>query len=113
MFCHIYGFSYNNFVSMLKGNSPFGLKQLNKIHEALPKLNTHWLLYGEGPIELGGEAQTFSILKEEGEMYMNKDDMMEFILLKYLENENIQKRIVKIYKDDIKKKLTEEKFKQE
>lgn len=65
---------------MLAETRPMGIKIVDKIHYALPKLNVHWLLYGEGTEEVA-ENQVHS-LNEPAEMYITKNDAFEFVVLK-------------------------------
>ena len=51
-FCESNSIDYNNFTSILADSRSIGINVLNKIHEALPKLNVHWVLYNEGKMEI-------------------------------------------------------------
>jgi hypothetical protein len=93
-FCKKFSFTYNSFVQILAESRPIGGNVLDQIHFALPKMNVHWLLYGEGPEEL--DEKQSNILNEPAEMYVKNNDAFEFMLLKYLENEKIKKKIYEI-----------------
>lgn len=94
-FCKKYSLPYNSFVQVLADTRPLGGIILDKIHYALPNLNVHWLLYGEGPVEVN--KQDLSIVNDEKENY-NTTDVFEKTLLKYLENEAIIDKINEIAK---------------
>lgn len=93
-FCNTFGFEYNSFVQILAEKRPLGIKIIDKVHEALPNLNVHWMLYGEGNAELNNGL---SIVNDEKENY-NTTDVFEKTLLKYLENEAIIDKINEIAK---------------
>lgn len=44
--------NYNNTASLLKGSLPLGMNVLHKIKKGFPNLNTEWVLFGNGTIEL-------------------------------------------------------------
>lgn len=44
--------NYNNTASLLKGSLPLGMGVLQKIKKAFPELNTEWVLFGNGTMEL-------------------------------------------------------------
>lgn len=96
-FCNKFSFEYNNMVSVMADKRSLGINILNQIHYSLPKLNIHWLLYGEGPEELKNED--LNVLNEQAEMYVKENDAFEFLLLKYLENENVKQKIYEIIKE--------------
>jgi hypothetical protein len=93
-FCLKFSFEYNNLVNVMADKRTLGINILNQLHFALPKLNIHWLLYGEGPEEL--DEKQSNILNEPAEMYVKNNDAFEFMLLKYLENDKIKKKIYEI-----------------
>jgi transcriptional regulator with XRE-family HTH domain len=93
-FCDKYSFEYNNMTSIMSEKRIIGINILNNIHFAFPKLNVHWLLYGEGPEEITEDEH--HILNEPAEMYVKNNDAFEFMLLKYLENDKIKKKIYEI-----------------
>lgn len=95
-FCNKYSFEYNNMVSVMADKRPLGINILDKLHFALPKLNIHWLLYGEGPEEIIDHES--NVLNEPAEMYISKGDTFEYLLLKYLDNEKIKNKIYEIIK---------------
>lgn len=78
-FCNTFDFEYNNFTNMLAEKRPIGIKVINQIHIALPKLNVHWLLFGEGPEEVN--IEDVHILNEPREPYgtIRKDFKIEFL----------------------------------
>ena len=53
------GIGYNNTASHLKGSLPIGMSVLQKIKKAFPKLNTEWVLFGNGEIEINIGAVSF------------------------------------------------------
>lgn len=93
-FCNEHGFDYPSFTQILVETRPLGIKIINKIHESLPKLNVHWLLYGEGPEEITDNEML--VLNEPAEMYTSQNDSFEYLLLKYMDNEKIKKKIYEI-----------------
>lgn len=95
-FCNKHAFDYNSFVQILVETRPFGGKMIDKVHNALPKLNMHWVLYGEGPEEFVDNES--NVLNEPAEMYVAKNDAFEYMLLKYLDNEKIKTKIYDIIK---------------
>lgn len=94
-FCNTFGFEYNSFVQILAEKRPLGIKIIDKVHEALPLLNIHWMLYGEGTTEINSE--NLLTLNEEVESYA-KTDVFEKTLLRYLEHEAIIDKINEIAK---------------
>lgn len=99
-FCNTFEFEYNNMVSVMAEKRSLGINILNKIHESLPNLNIHWVLYGEGPIEVNNTVE--NILNEPEEEYAIHKDSFEFLLLKYLENPTIKSKINEIVEKKIK-----------
>jgi transcriptional regulator with XRE-family HTH domain len=53
------GIGYNNTASHLKGSLPIGMSVLQKIKKGFPNLNTEWVLFGNGGMEInsGGNSQ--------------------------------------------------------
>lgn len=96
-FCEKFALPYNSFVLILTESRPIGGNVLDQIHFALPKLNVHWLLYGEGPEEVA-ESQVH-LLNEPAEMYVANNDVFEFMLLKYMENPKIKNKIYEIIRE--------------
>jgi hypothetical protein len=93
-FCEKYEIDYNGFVRILADKRPIGINVLHQVHNALPNLNVHWVLYGEGPMEINE-----SILNEPKEAYkINKDS-----LLKLLSDKEFKDVVVKIIQDEIGK----------
>lgn len=43
---------YNNTASILKGSLPLGMQVLHKIKKAFPYLNSEWVLFGNGEMEI-------------------------------------------------------------
>ncbi len=43
---------YNNTASLLKGSLPLGMQVLHKIKKAFPYINTEWVLFGNGEMEI-------------------------------------------------------------
>ena len=78
-FCEKHGFEYNNFTNMLADRRPIGIKVITQIHFALPKLNVHWLLFGEGPEEV--HLENYNTLNEPKANYesIKKDIKNEFL----------------------------------
>ena len=93
-FCEKFSFTYNSFVQILAESRPIGGNVLDQIHYALPKLNVHWLLYGEGPEEVA-ESEVH-LLNEPAEMYVTNNDAFEYMLLKYMDNPKIKNKIYEI-----------------
>lgn len=96
-YCNIFAFEYNNMVNILADTRPLGINLLNRVHESLPKLNMHWLLYGEGPEEINGEI--INQLNEPIEMYAKQPDIIEDLLIKYLQNQNVKAKIHEIIEE--------------
>lgn len=96
-FCEKFSFEYNNMTSIMSEKRVIGINILNQVHFAFPKLNVHWLLYGEGPEEVA-ESQVH-LLNEPAEMYITKNDAFEFMLLKYMENPKIKNKIYEIIRE--------------
>lgn len=96
-FCEKFSFPYNSFVLILTESRPIGGNVLDQLHFALPKMNVHWLLYGEGPEEVAGNE--INILNEPAEMYVTNNDAFEFMLLKYMENPKIKNKIYEIIRE--------------
>jgi hypothetical protein len=90
-FCLNFGFEYNNMVNVLADKRPLGMNILHKVHEALPKLNAHWLLYGVG----SEEVENNLYLNESPEIYNKTNDA----LLKSLDDEEVRKKIFEIIKE--------------
>lgn len=95
-FCNKFSISYNSFVQILTEKRPLGINVLDQMHFALPKLNVHWLLYGEGPEEVA--ENEVHLLNEPVEMYITNNDAFEYMLLKYMDNEKIKNKIYEIIK---------------
>ncbi|UOX32392.1 hypothetical protein LXD69_10040 [Flavobacterium sediminilitoris] len=95
-FCEKFGFEYNNLVSVMADKRPLGINILNQLHESLPNLNVHWLLYGEGTIEFNSE--NFQMVAEDPEIY-SSNDPFEKTLLKYLEKKSVIEKINEIAKE--------------
>jgi hypothetical protein len=93
-FCKKFAFDYASFTQVLVETRPMGIKIVDKVHFALPKLNIHWLLYGEGPEEL--DEKQSNILNEPAEMYVTNNDAFEYMLLKYMDNPKIKNKIYEI-----------------
>jgi len=98
-FCENFAFEYNNMTSIMSEKRVLGINILNQIHFAFPKLNIHWLLYGEGSEEIGDNEMY--ILNEPVEMYVKDSDAFEFILLKYLDSDKIKNKIYEIIKEKV------------
>lgn len=96
-FCEINSLEYNSMVMIMAEKRVIGINVLNRIHEILPKLNVHWLLYGEGPEEVA-ESQVH-LLNEPAEMYVTNNDAFEYMLLKYMENPKIKNKIYEIIRE--------------
>ena len=79
LFSEKVGLDYNNFVVVLKGKRPLGLNWLMKIKKGFPLLNTEWLLFGNGDMELKEAVDSF-----------------EDLLLSYLSNEKIKQKLIEI-----------------
>jgi hypothetical protein len=93
-FCEINSLEYNSMVMIMAEKRGLGINVLNRIHEILPKLNVHWLLYGEGPEEI--DENESMILNEPAEMYVKNNDAFEYMLLKYMDNPKIKNKIYEI-----------------
>lgn len=55
---------YNNTASLLKGSLPIGMQVLHKIKKAFPSINTEWILFGNGSMELNSEPLIIDISKD-------------------------------------------------
>lgn len=95
-FCENFGFDYPSFTQVLSGTRSMGIIMIDKIHFALPKLNVHWLLYGEGNEEISNDEIYF--LNEPAEIYGSDNDVFEKVLLNYLSKEKIKSKINEIVK---------------
>lgn len=93
-FCNKFSVNYNSFVQILVENRPLGINTLDQIHFALPKLNVHWLLYGQGPEEIC--INDVDYVNEPAEMYVSKNDSFEYLLLKYMDNPKIKNKLNEI-----------------
>lgn len=51
-FCEKFGFNYNSFVNILADKLPLGMNVLKQVKDALPNLNTEWLLFDNGEMEV-------------------------------------------------------------
>ena len=58
------GIGYNNTASILKGSLPIGMQVLQKIKKAFPSINTEWILFGNGSMELNSEPLIIDISKD-------------------------------------------------
>ena len=58
------GIGYNNTASHLKGSLPIGMSVLQKIKKGFPNLNTEWVLFGNGGMEINSGAVSFRNSKE-------------------------------------------------
>lgn len=96
-FCTTHSFEYNNLINVMADKRTLGINVLNQLHFALPKMNVHWLLYGEGPEEVS--ENEINILNEPAEMYVTNNDAFEFMLLKYMENPKIKNKIYEIIRE--------------
>ena len=69
-FCKEFGFNYDSFVNMLADKLPLGMKVLKQVKVALPNLNTEWLLFGNGEMEV---VPTGLIVAEPTDIYKKLD----------------------------------------
>lgn len=51
-FASLSDIGYNNTASLLKGSLPLGMQVLHKIKKAFPYINTEWVLFGNGEMEI-------------------------------------------------------------
>ncbi len=111
-FCKNYNFNYDSFVNTAAGKLPLGMKVLKQIKEALPDLNTEWLLFNNGEMEITLSDR----LNEPVEIYNKKSsnhlDKMNLLLQDSLKDKNkiIEGLEFKIsaLENQIKEKSTEE-----
>ena len=77
--CESNGLDYNSMVRIMADKMPMGIIVVDRIHNIFPKMNIHWLLYGEGPEEVVLENNW--ILNEPNEHYgaVRKDFKSEFL----------------------------------
>ena len=77
-FCEQFGFTYANFVSVLADKMPLGINLLRKVKIVFPNINTEWLLFGNGDVEIKNENSTL-ILNESPLIYkkVNSSDNMQ------------------------------------
>lgn len=99
-FCEEYGIEYNGFTRILSGSRPIGINILHQVHAAFPNLNVHWVLYGDGAMEVNRD--TLSSVNEEFEMYNKGKDTFETLLLKYLDRDSIKEKIKSILNESKK-----------
>ena len=55
---------YNNTASLLKGSLPLGMQVLHKIKKAFPYINTEWILFGNGEMEINTSPTRIENSKE-------------------------------------------------
>jgi len=58
------GIGYNNTASHLKGSLPIGMSVLQKIKKGFPNLNTEWVLFGNGEMEINSGSVSSQNTKE-------------------------------------------------
>lgn len=68
-FCEKFGFNYNSFVNILADKLTLGMNVLKQVKEVLPNLNTEWLLFGNGEMEVEPSGLT----SEPSEIYKKID----------------------------------------
>jgi hypothetical protein len=95
-FCDNFSFDYASFTQVLAETRPMGIKIVDKVHFALPKMNVHWMLYGEGSEEFQDDFS--NILNEPLEFYGKENDIIESIIVKYLDSDKIKNKIYEIIK---------------
>lgn len=66
---------YNNTASLLKGSLPLGMQVLHKIKKGFPNLNTEWILFGNGPVEINSAD-----LGEKNNKEVQQLEQMNFLL---------------------------------
>lgn len=97
-FCETFELDYNSFIMILADKRSLGINILQKVHEALPKMNVHWLLYGNGPIEWIENSEY-----EKKSPTYKKEDYIEELILMYLNNERVAIKINEMVKEQLEK----------
>lgn len=97
-FCDSNGINYSGIINIINGERSLGVKILKQLKEVIPNLDANWLLFDE------------SIQKEDISKYdidnpvriINEnalgDQLVKQLLLKYLDDSDIQNRIKQILK---------------
>lgn len=114
-FCKKFGFNYNSFVSTLADKLPLGMNVLKQVKEALPNLNTEWLLFGNGDIDIR-EDNHLNSLNEPATIYSkiepNNFEQLNILLMSALKDKEkiingLEFKITTLSKD-LEKLYTEE-----
>ncbi|MES2813232.1 MAG: hypothetical protein V4670_12230 [Bacteroidota bacterium] len=98
-FCETFDIDYNSFVRILADKRPIGINVLHQVHQALPKMNVHWVLYNAGSMEV----DSLNIVNEPSEIYKVKNDSFESLLMDSLKKDSIKEQIISIITDEQKK----------
>ena len=88
IFCDKYELEYNSMVMIMAEKRKMGIIVINRIHEIFPKLNVHWLLYGEGPLEIYEEISSREATEE-----AHKIATLESWIEKYMETDTFKNKI--------------------
>ncbi len=108
-FCHAYNIQYNGFVMILSGSRNIGINVLHQVHEALPNLNTHWLLYGIGPEEVVVDTNAYMVAEKGAEYKASTEDEVYRTLQKLMKENYFQSEIKELIASSIKKHFDEKK----
>ena len=98
-FCQKFEIHYPGLTSIMNNKRPLGMEVLNQIKNALPNLDTEWLLYGTKRREITNIDNSLSPAIEETEVH-NMVDPGEVALLKYLDRPSVQEKIKSFLKHD-------------
>lgn len=86
------GSAYNHICNLLAGNLTLGINVLNKFKTAYPKMNSEWILFGNGGMSIDGSLQ----LNETTIVYKNANPNNYEKMNKILTNSLIDKeKIIK------------------
>ncbi len=95
-FCNLHALEYNTMVMIMAEKRTMGIIVVDRIHNIFPKMNIHWLLYGEGPEDLISED--LSVLNEPQYNYEKECPNFKKHLLEALEDIEVQKKIYEKFK---------------
>lgn len=89
--CETNGLDYNSMVRIMADKMPMGIIVVDRIHNIFPKMNIHWLLYGEGPKEIVLD-NNWVLNEPKPDYIIEKDFKNEFLIA--LQDEKFRKKVV-------------------
>ena len=98
-FCQKFEIHYPGLTSIMNNKRPLGMEVLNQIKNALPNLDTEWLLYGTNRGEITNIDNSLAIVNEQTKIN-GEVDPGEVALLKYLDRPSVQEKIKSFLKHD-------------